>query len=198
MDDETTPRNKTLFTVLRLGVLVALLGAGWWAADAFGLRESLSEEGIRQLTEDAGVFGAVAYLAAFAVGQLVQLPGIAFVLGARVAYGPVLGFLAGYAGALLSVSVSFFFVRTVGGKALTSMKWKWAQRMLSRLEQRPLRTIIVLRTLFALSPPLNYALAMSSTRFRDYFAGSAIGLVAPVAAWVFLSDCLLTFTTGIL
>jgi len=198
MDDQRAQRRKKLFVILRVVILVALLGAGWWAADALGLRESMTEEGIRQLTDDAGAFGAVAYLAAFSVGQLVQLPGMAFVLGARVAYGPLLGFVAGYAGALLSVSVSFFFVRTVGGKALTTMKWRWAQRMLSRLEERPLRTIIVLRTLFALSPPLNYALAMSSTRFRDYFAGSAIGLVAPIAAWVFLSDCLLSFTSGIL
>jgi len=198
MDDEPASKRKKLFVILRVATLLALLGAGWWAADALGLRESMSQEGIRQLTEDAGAFGAVAYLAAFAVGQLVQLPGIAFVLGARVAYGPLLGFVAGYAGALLSVTVSFFFARTVGGRALSSMKGKWARRILSRLEDRPLRTIIVLRTLFALSPPLNYALAMSSTRFRDYFAGSAIGLVAPIAAWVFLSDCLLSFTAGIL
>lgn len=196
-DDAAALRRRRIFTAARVVTLLALLAAGAWAAEALGLREAFSEEGLRQLTEQAGVFGGLAYLAAFAMGQLVQLPGIAFVLGARVAYGPLLGFAAGYAGALLSVSVSFFFARAVGGKALGSLKGKWARRVLSRLEDRPLRTIIVLRTLFALSPPLNYALAMSSTRFRDYFAGSAIGLVAPIAAWVFLSDCLLSFSSGV-
>lgn len=37
---------------------------------------------------------------------------------------------------------------------------------------------------------------MSSMRFRHYFAGSALGLVAPIAAYIFLSDVLLSFTAG--
>jgi len=195
--DASPSSSKTLRTVLRLVLLVALLGGAWLIAEYAGLRGSMSEEGIREMTEDAGAFGLLSYLVAFALGQLVQLPGLAFVLAARVAYGPLFGFVAGYSGALLSVSVSFFFVRAVGGRALTGMKWKWAQRALARLDERPLLTIIALRTLFALSPPLNYALAMSSTRFRHYFAGSAIGLIAPIAAWVFLSDFLLSCTSGL-
>jgi len=191
------PRGKKLRTLMRLTALALLLGGAWLIADRMGLRESMTQEGVREMTQDAGAFGMISYLFAFALGQLVQLPGVAFVLAARVAYGPLVGFVAGYAGALLSVSVSFFFVRAVGGRALTGMKWKWAQRVLARLDERPMLTIIVLRTLFALSPPLNYALAMSATRFRHYFAGSAIGLVAPIAAWVFLSDCFLSATTGI-
>lgn len=197
MSTDAESRRK-VFTVMRLGVLATVLVGGWLLADHLGLRDSLSEQSIREMSADAGALGVVSYLVAFALGQLAQLPGAAFVLGARVAWGPMHGFLAGYAGALLSVTVSFFFVRAVGGKALTGLKWKWAQRMLARLQDRPLLTIVVLRTLFVLSPPLNYALALSSTRFRDYLAGSAIGLVAPIAVWVFLSDFLLTCSSGIL
>ena len=32
-----------------------------------------------------------------------------------------------------------------------------------------------------MAPPLNYALAMSKLRFREYIIGSAIGLVIPIA-----------------
>ena len=188
-----TPRRRAL----RLLALAALLAGLWLVADQSGLRASMTQDGIRQMMDDAGALGVVSYLIAFAAGQLAQLPGLAFVLAARVAYGPVLGFFVAYTGALLSVSVSFFLVRAVGGRALAGMKWSWARRALGRLEDRPLSTIIALRTLFALSPPLNYALAMSSTRFRHYFAGSAIGLVAPIAFYVFLSDYLLTLTSGI-
>ncbi|MCB9596055.1 MAG: VTT domain-containing protein [Sandaracinaceae bacterium] len=191
-------RRAKVVSALRVATLAALLAVAWVVADQTGLRDSMTQDGIREMTSDAGALGALAYLVSFAIGQLAQLPGAAFVLAARVAYGPVIGFLLAYTGALLSVSVSFFFVRGVGGRALTGLKWKWAQRVLARLDARPVLTIIVLRTLFALSPPLNYALAMSSTRFRHYFAGSAIGLVAPIAVYVFLSDFLLSCATGIL
>ncbi len=177
---------------LRLLLLAALLIAGWILADRTGLRDSLSEQGIRQMMDEAGAFGMVSYLAAFAVGQLAQVPGAAFVLAARVAYGPFVGFLLAYLGALGAVSVSFFVVRGVGGEALAAIKWRWVERALARLDRRPVLTIVLLRTVFAVSPPLNYALAMSSTRFRHYFLGSAIGLVGPIAVYVVLSDLLLS------
>lgn len=184
--------------ILRLVALGLLLAGIWLVADRTGLRESLRTEGIRQLMDEAGALGMVSYLLAFAVGQLAQLPGVAFVLAARVAYGPVVGFLLGYAGALAAVSLSFFVVRGIGGRALSGTRWKWVRRVLARLDDRPVLTIALLRTVFALSPPLSYALAMSATRFRHYLAGSAIGLLTPIAVWVLLSDCLLAALSGVL
>jgi uncharacterized membrane protein YdjX (TVP38/TMEM64 family) len=35
---------------------------------------------------------------------------------------------------------------------------------------------------------LNYALALSNVRFRNYLIGTALGLLAPIAAIVFLSN----------
>lgn len=176
---------------IRIAILAIVLGAAWLAAERAGWRESMSTEGIQLMMTDAGPLGVVAYLAAFAAGLLAQLPGVAFVLAARVAYGPLAGFAIAYAGALLAVSVSFVVVRAIGGRALTRIKWGWAQRLLARLDERPVLTIALLRTVFMLSPPLNYALAMSKTRLRHYVLGSAIGLVLPLAAWAFLSGCLL-------
>jgi uncharacterized membrane protein YdjX (TVP38/TMEM64 family) len=176
---------------MRVALLALLLAAVWFAADRAGLRDSMSAEGLRVMMADAGMLGVVSYLFAFAAGQLVQLPGLAFVLAARVAYGPFVGFLVGYVGALVAVSVSFVVVRAIGGRALAEIKWSWARKMLARLDDRPIMTIVILRTLFMLSPPLNYALAMSSTRFRHYLLGSALGLILPLGAWAFLSGCVL-------
>ncbi|MFK7991699.1 MAG: TVP38/TMEM64 family protein [Sandaracinaceae bacterium] len=183
-----TDRAGTTKRWLRRGALVLGLIGLFVVAERTGLRDALSGDGLRELVEQAGPFGVFAYLGAFCVGLLAQVPGMAFVLAARAAYGPVVGFLVAYAGALMAVSASFVVVRAVGGKAAGKVKSAWAQRALARLDDRPIQTVVLLRTVLALSPPLNYALAMSRTRFRDYFVGSALGLVAPVAAWVFLSD----------
>ena len=39
-----------------------------------------------------------------------------------------------------------------------------------------LLTVFVLRILFQMAPPVNYALALSSIRLRDYVLGSLLGL----------------------
>ena len=62
--------------------------------------------------------------------------------------------------------------------------------MLARLDERPVTTVIVLRTLLWLAPPLNYALALSSIRFRHYLIGSALGLLLPVAGAALFFDWL--------
>ncbi|HEX7665940.1 MAG TPA: hypothetical protein VF407_15540, partial [Polyangiaceae bacterium] len=64
----------------------------------------------------------------------------------------------------------------------------WANRALSRLEDKPIVTILVLRTVFWVSPPLNYALGWSNVKTRDYLVGSAIGLFAPIAIWSWLVE----------
>jgi hypothetical protein len=42
-----------------------------------------------------------------------------------------------------------------------------------------------------LAPPLTYALALSPVKQRDHLVGSALGLVIPVSAVVFLSEAAL-------
>ncbi len=182
--EEPAPRARWL----RLVLLAMLLGALWLAVDRSGLRASLSEAGLRRLMADAGAPGIAAYFVAFALGQLAQLPGLMFVFAASIAYGPWLGFLLGYTGALIAVSISFGVVRGVGGRQLSGLRWAWVRRALAQLETRPVRTIALLRLVFILSPPLNYALAMSPTPFRHYVLGSALGLIAPIGLLVVASD----------
>ncbi|MHC4830871.1 MAG: TVP38/TMEM64 family protein, partial [Planctomycetota bacterium] len=85
----------------------------------------------------------------------------------------------------------FFVVRGVGGKALSEVENRFLQRALSKLDERPVLTTIGLRTLFLMSPPLNYALGLSSITFRNYLVGSLLGLIIPVAGLTFLFDWLL-------
>jgi uncharacterized membrane protein YdjX (TVP38/TMEM64 family) len=49
------------------------------------------------------------------------------------------------------------------------------------LDDHPIRTVFLLRLVFWMSPPLNYGLAMTEIRLRDYLVGSGAGLVAPIA-----------------
>ena len=118
-------------------------------------------------------------------------PGAVFVAAAAVAYGPSGGGVLAFAGAVAAVSVSFVVVRTIGGKPLAVVRSSRARQILSQLDRRPVRTVFLLRLLFWMAPPINYALALSGVRFRSYLIGTALGLPAPIAGIVLLSDRLL-------
>ena len=172
----------------RIAALLALL-AGFWAIGHFtGAVDHFSVEEVRSAMQSAGWLGVVLFLVAFAVGELLHVVGIVFVVAAVLAYGQLAGGALAYLGAVLSVSVSFAVVRFVGGQPLGELRWRWARRALDRLDERPLRVVILLRLVFWMFPPLNYVLAMSRVRFLHYLVGSAIGLVLPIGLCALFVD----------
>jgi uncharacterized membrane protein YdjX (TVP38/TMEM64 family) len=177
----------------RLVLLVAVLGAIFLVGHLTGATEYLTRARIRELMEDLGVWGFLLFLVLFAIGELVHIPGIVFVLAALLAYGRVLGAAAGYVGGLLSVSVAFLVVRKVGGQLLTEVKRPLMRRVVDRLERRPISTIAALRAVLWFAPIVNVVLAMSSVRFRDYLLGSAIGFLVPIAILTIAFEWALAF-----
>jgi uncharacterized membrane protein YdjX (TVP38/TMEM64 family) len=163
-------------------VLVGLVGV----AAATGVTEGLTVEGLRELTGSAGAWGLLGLLGAFVLGTMLYLPGMMFVGVAAVAYGPCAGIPVALVGAVLAVMVSFWVVRGVGGQLLTEVQRPLMRRLLAGLDRRPVLTVAALRLFFWVGPPLNYALALSSVKGRDYFVGSVLGLAGPVAVAVLL------------
>lgn len=169
-------------TWLRIGILAAVTVALVAGAHLSGLGEHLTQERIQRVMSELGVLGFVAFVALFTLGELVHVPGVVFVLAAVVAYGPWLGFGAGLLGAIISLSIAFWVVRLIGGQPLAEVQRPFVRRMLARLDRHPVRTIAILRVLFQMLPALNYALAMSKVRYRDYLLGSVLGLVPVIGA----------------
>src|SRR5690606_15045062 len=128
-----------------------LMGVGY----ATGATEHLTEERIQAIMLELGALGFFAYLVIFAVGELVHVPGMAFVTAAMLAYGPALGAAAGLTGAIVSLTVSFYVVRLVGGQPLGDVKRPFLRRILAHLDQRPITTIAILRIFVQLLPALN-------------------------------------------
>ncbi len=167
---------------VRLGIILLLALALFVVAKAAGLTEQLSAEAIRDLATSAGFYGVLLFLGVFVAGNLFHVPGMPFVFAGVVGYGAVTGGVIALLGAVLAVTFTFVIVRWLGGKALDEVKSPLIRKALTHLDDRPLATVFVLRSLFQTSPALNYALAMSRVRLRDYVVGSAMGMTVPVIA----------------
>ena len=164
----------------RVLALVVVLGGLFAVGIATGVTDHLSVDVMRDAIVGAGALGVLMFIAAFAVGLLVQVPGMLFIGAAALAWGQGGGAVVGLAGAVIAVTASFIVVRSVGGKLLDDVQKPWLRKIMAKLEARPVRTIALLRLVMWLAPPLNYALAMSGVTLRQYVVGSAIGLVVPI------------------
>ena len=180
---------------IRLAILALILLSVVVAARASGVTDDLSVEKVKDLVDRSGGYGMLVYVVVFCVGELLQLPGMLFVAAGLFAFGQVNGFILAYISSVLSTLIAFGLVRSVGGSALSSIKWAFARKVLDRVEDTPIRIIIVLRLVLWIAPPLNAALALTRIRFRDYFIGTVIGLFPPILAAAFLFESLLAWVT---
>ena len=190
IDHTTTPKKPVWPRLVGLVlVLVALLAIGHFT----GAAEYMTRDNIAHFMQSLGVWGFLLFLVAFALGELVHVPGFVFIFAALIAYGRVWGALAGYAGALVAVTVAFYLVRIVGGRALTEIKQPLLKRALGPLEKHPIRTVALLRAVLWFAPAVNYALGLSAIRYRDYIVGSAIGFLVPMTIFSVLFDYAMAF-----
>lgn len=191
--DSPPPRARTR-TWLRLGLLAVLIGGLLLAGHVFEVDQHFTSERLQQLVRDAGPWALPAYLGVFTLGELVHIPGFVFVAVACALFGWLAAYGLALAGAVVSASLSFFIVRGVAGKALDEVGSGWLRRVLDRVDERPITTVVVLRLIFWMAPALNYALALTGIRFRDYVAGTLLGLAVPVLGivaffeWLFEQD----------
>jgi uncharacterized membrane protein YdjX (TVP38/TMEM64 family) len=176
---ETSVKKKG--PLLRLLGLVLVLGGLFLVGHLTGFNENFDKDALRKWVQDSGPLGSIGLIAAFTVGLLVQVPGLLFVFVSIWVYGQLMGGILAHLGGVVALSVTFLVVRAVGGKPLGEIKNKYARKIFSKLEDYPITTVIVLRLLLWYSPPMNYALALSGVRFRDYVIGSALGLLPVVA-----------------
>jgi uncharacterized membrane protein YdjX (TVP38/TMEM64 family) len=175
--------TRLLSVLLFLVLLLAIF-------ELSGLRSHFSLGFLRQTLADNPLSGLFVFILVFALGNLVQIPGWIFLAAAVLALGRTWGGLATYIAALLSCSATFFAIRLVGGDALRNLNGKLATRLLSQLDAHPVRNIVLLRMLFQTVPVLNYTLAMSGVRFRDYLVGTLLGLPLPIMAYCVFFDYL--------
>lgn len=171
-------------------IVLGLLIVGFLAGAIYLWRTGgITASGMRRWIDSLGPAAPLLFVGAFVAGGLVGLPGMAFVLGARLAFGPVWGGLLGYVGGMCSITVPFVAARLLRRQQAVPWrpKLKLAARLMEMLEVHPIRAILVLRVFFWFNPPLSYAIALTRIRFLDYMIGSALAL-APVVTLAMIAS----------
>ena len=176
-------------------VLLALLVAGGVLVFATGLHRHLEVESLRGLMERAGWLGPVVFLALFGL-QPFGLPGILLMLAAIAVWPQWLAFLLSWAGAVIAGCVGYLFARTIGREWVAARLPERLRRFEQQVVERGLRTVIVCRLLFFLTPPAHWALGLSPVGFGTFVLGSAIGFLPGVAVWTLAGGTVLEWYEG--
>ena len=100
--------------ILKLLLFVVFIIAAVYLVRYSPVAGHISAEGLSGFIEGAGIWAPIAYIAFYAVGICLFLPGTLLTgIGAAI-FGPYKGFLYVWAGAMLGASAAFWIGRTLG------------------------------------------------------------------------------------
>lgn len=163
-------------TILRLIVLALVSWALMMVGRYTPLAAYFSFDGLSEAILDAGGFGVVVFILIYAVGTLMNVPGVVFLFIIFMIYPGVEGILIGGVATLVAMIVHFYFVRLMAGKALKEIEQPFIVKMMRKMTDRPIMTTVILRLILFVSPPVNYALALSPIKAKNFILGSVIAL----------------------
>lgn len=175
---------------LRLIGVALFLALMFAMLELSGIRAQLNLDFLQQQIRDNPFSGLLIFVLAFALGNIAQIPGWVFLAAAVFTLGRTVGGLVTYLAACISCIATFFVIRLVGGNALRTLESPLAVRLLRQFDAHPIRSIVLLRMLFQTLPALNYTLALTGVKFRDYLIGTLLGLPLPIALYCLFFDYL--------
>jgi len=170
-------------------VLVSVVAAILWA----GVFDDLSVEALRTRIESYGTLAPLVFIGFVVAGLFVPGPELLLIgLGGAI-FGAVEGFLYGWIAALIGTTVTFLLVRQAVGPFVhrdDRVRFRRLRAIDERLTQRGFATVLVLRIILCMAPPLTWALGATRVRWRDYLLGTAVGVTPGIGLGAYLGDAI--------
>lgn len=164
----------------RLIAVLIFLALALLFFEVSGLRQGFNLTNLRETLSENIVSGSILFILLFCAGNLIQIPGWLFLVAAVLTLDELWGGVLTYIAAVIACMVTYWLIKTLGGDALRQLESPIAKRMFSHLDEYPLRSQMVLRTIFQTAPALNYSLALSRVPTREYFLAVLLGLPLPI------------------
>lgn len=153
-----------------------------------GITDDFTVEAISNIFNNNIIVSSTIFIILFCIANILNIPGWIFLVSSVLTIGEVAGGTLTFIAALTSSILSFLLIDYIGGDALLEIRNKYLKKTLARINHSPIKSVIILRLIFQTFPPVNYGLALSGVKFREYFIGTLIGLPLPIFTLVYFFD----------
>jgi len=149
------------------------------------VKEFLTAEKLGNFLENAGFLAPLAFIIVYTAGVCVFVPGtLLTTLGAAI-FGPYFGFLYVWVAAMLGSSLAFFIGRYLGRDFAASLIGERLRKYDEAIERNGFATVLYLRLVYFPFTPMNFGMGLTRVRFRDYFFGTALGIIVGTFVFTF-------------
>ncbi|MGD8981780.1 MAG: TVP38/TMEM64 family protein [Desulfobacterales bacterium] len=179
------PTKKTSKPIFKAIVFVAFIVGAIFLIRFTPVKNYLTADALGSFLEAAGLWAPVVYMMIYAVGVCLFLPGTLLTgLGAAI-FGAYWGFLYVWIGAMMGASAAFFIGRTLGRDFAASLIGNKLKKYDDAIERNGFATVLYLRLVYFPFTPMNFGMGLTKVRFRDYVAGTGLGIIVGTFIFTF-------------
>ena len=171
--------------LLKGAFLVAFIIVAVAAVRFTPINSYLTPEGLGRFLEMAGIWGPVVFALVYAAGVCLFVPGTLLTTLGGAIFGATQGFLYVWVGAMLGASAAFWIGRTLGRDLAASLVGDRLKKYDEAIERNGFATVLYLRLVYFPFTPMNFVMGLTRVRFRDYFFGTALGIVVGTFIFTF-------------
>ncbi len=149
------------------------------------VKEFLTQEALSRFLEAAGFWAPMAFVLVYTAGICFFVPGtLLTALGAAI-FGAYWGFVYVWIGAMAGASAAFWIGRTLGREFAATLIGDRLKKYDDAIERNGFATVLYLRLVYFPFTVMNFGMGLTKVRFRDYFLGTALGIIVGTFIFTF-------------
>lgn len=179
---ENKQGNKALVKAL---VFLAFILAAIALVKFTPVQNYLTAAALGRFLDSAGYWAPLAFIAVYAAGVCLFLPGTLLTgLGAAI-FGAYWGFIYVWFGAMIGASLAFLIGRTLGREYAASLIGNKLKKYDDAIERNGFGTVLYLRLLYFPFTPMNFGMGLTKVKFSDYVFGTGLGIIVGTFIFTF-------------
>jgi uncharacterized membrane protein YdjX (TVP38/TMEM64 family) len=149
------------------------------------VKNFLTQESLGRFLNAAGLWAPLVFILVYTVGICLFVPGtLLTALGAAI-FGAYWGFLYVWIGAMAGASAAFWIGRTLGREFAASLVGDRLKKYDDAIEKNGFAAVLYLRLVYFPFTAMNFGMGLTKVRFRDYFLGTALGILVGTFIFTF-------------
>jgi uncharacterized membrane protein YdjX (TVP38/TMEM64 family) len=185
MEERLQKPKKNSKAIIKAVILAAFIVGAFLLIRYTGIKDYLTPEALGDFLEAAGLWAPLVYIVIYVAGVCLFLPGTLLTgLGAAV-FGAYWGFVYVWFGAMIGAGAAFFIGRTLGREFAASLIGDKLKKYDDAIERNGFATVLYLRLVYFPFTPMNFGMGLTKVRFRDYVAGTGLGIIVGTFIFTF-------------
>lgn len=180
--DSGGPPTPSRIKALALVVLITL---ALFAIHYTSLGDLFTAEHLQSVLDRAGFWAPLAFIFFYAAGVCLFIPATVLTGIGAALFGPYFGFVYVWIGAMTGAVAAFWIGRTLGGDFAATLIGGKLAKYNTKIEQNGFAAVLYLRLIYFPFTVMNFGMGLTRVRFRDYFWGTAFGILAGTFIFTF-------------